>query len=101
MAQAGAGGLTITEVSFTEKFRKAYKKLPPDIQAHVNEALHNLMKNPRPASLRFEKLKGYRKPNIYTIHATPNHSHKISFELNGSSAILRNVDTHKLIDRQP
>ncbi len=101
MAQAGASGLAITAVSVTEKFRKAYKKLPPDIRAHADEALHDLMKTPRPASLRFEKLNGYRKPNIYTIHATPNHSHKISFELNGSNAILRNIDTHKLIDRQP
>ncbi|MCB1934918.1 MAG: hypothetical protein KDF59_03130 [Nitrosomonas sp.] len=93
--------LVIHEVAFTERFKRAYKSLPQDIQKQVNGALHSLMKNPRPASIRFEKLKGYRKPNIFTIHATSNHSHKVSFELDGTLAILRNVGTHKLIDRNP
>ena len=92
-----SNSLVIHEVAFTDRFKRAYKSLPQDIQNQVNNALRNLKKNPRPASIRFEKLKGYRKPNIFTIHATANHSHKVSFELDGTLAILRNVGTHKLL----
>lgn len=40
-------------------------------------------------------------PSIFTIHATRNHSHKISFEIEGDVAIMRKIGTHKEIDRSP
>jgi plasmid maintenance system killer protein len=40
------------------------------------------MANPRPPGLRFEKLQGYRRPDIYTIHVTGNF--KISMEIEGN-----------------
>jgi hypothetical protein len=91
----------IIEILATDRFKREYKKLSPDIQSHVDSALADLLKNPIPKSRRFEKLKGFHNPCIYTIHATPNHSHKISFELKGSRATLRHISTHKLIDREP
>jgi hypothetical protein len=54
-----------------------------------------------PGRLRFEKLSGYKNPAIYTIHVTANHSHKVSFALLGTTAILRKIGTHKEIDRAP
>ncbi len=91
----------ITKITSTGRFRNKYKKLTEDIKKHVETALADLLKSPLPSYLRFEKLKGIKNPSIYTIHITPNHSHKISFELNGLEVTLRNIGTHKEIDRSP
>ena len=101
MTLVGLGGVKITEISYTEKFKQDFKKLEPDLQDKVKEAIKQLSSYPFPRSLRFEKLKGIKNPSVFTIHVTSNHSHKLSFELCGSSAILRRIGTHKLIDRNP
>ncbi|WP_160320676.1 hypothetical protein [Pseudomonas asplenii] len=76
-------------------------KLPEGIKAQAKQALKDLLKHPQPGYLKLEKLKGYKRPDIYTIHFTGNNSHKISFEMSSDKAIMRNVGTHKLIDRNP
>ena len=65
----------------------------------VDAKLRELLENPRPPGLAFEKLKGYTRPNIYTIHITCNY--KLSFEIEGSLAVLRRVACHNDIDRLP
>lgn len=82
-------------------FQNDYKSLPDDIKAQLKERLKLLLEDPPPKKLRLEKLSGYKKPGIYTIHITANHSHKLSFELVGSVAVLRRIGTHKDIDRKP
>jgi mRNA-degrading endonuclease RelE of RelBE toxin-antitoxin system len=99
MTIVGSGGVVITQFAPTEKYKKQFKKLPSDIQKEAKEKLKDLLKNPRPPGLRFEKLKGYSNPNIYTIHITGNF--KMSFEIKGSVAVLRCVGNHNEIDRRP
>ncbi len=99
MTITGKGGVVVTNITLTEAFKKRYKKLPEEIKPLLAGKLDDLKKNPMPAGLRFEKLKGYTKPNIYTIHLTGNF--KLSFELEGCNAILRNVGNHNEIDRKP
>ncbi len=87
---------------YTEaSFKNSYRKLPEEIQDVVDSALENLLLHPQPKKLRLEKLQGNNKPPIYTIHVTPNHSHKLSFELRGDVAVMRKIGTHKEIDRSP
>jgi len=82
-------------------FKKDYKKLPKNIQEKVDACLTGMLQNPMPAKLRFEKLVGFKNPNIFSVHVTGNHSHKLSFEINDGIAILRRISTHKKIDRAP
>lgn len=93
--------LIIRTLEVPERFKKALAKLPEDIKALAKQALKDLKKSPQPGYLKLEKLKGYRRPDIYTIHFTGNNSHKISFEMDSDKAVMRNVGTHKLIDRNP
>ena len=65
----------------------------------LNGKLRDLLRNPMPPGLRFEKLQGYRNPSIYTIHVTGNY--KASMEIDGDTATLRRVGTHNEIDRRP
>lgn len=96
-----SNGIKIENKIFTDRFKRDYKKLSPDLKIHVDNALKGLERNPIPSSLRFEKLKGYKNPNIYSIHVTSNHSHKITFEILSSTAIFRRIGTHKEIDTEP
>ena len=99
MTIIGKGGVVIASITLTEAFKKRYKKMPEDIQSLFPGKIDDLQKSPMPAGLRFEKLKGYTKPNIYTIHLTGNY--KLSFKIEGDNAILRNIGTHNEIDRNP
>ncbi|HFD80453.1 MAG TPA: hypothetical protein ENK05_08715 [Gammaproteobacteria bacterium] len=96
-----AGGIRITRVRTTKRFEKDYKKLPDVIKDQVDICLRLLLDDPMPGRLRFEKLNGYRNPNIYSIHVTRNHSHKLTLEIEDNVATLRRVGTHKTIDRSP
>lgn len=99
MTQVGRGGVSVTAISHKSTFERDYRALDPEIQKEVDEALEKLLMDPRPPGIRFEKLQGHRKPAVYTIHATGNF--KISFEIDGSVAILRRCGKHDYIDRKP
>ena len=47
---------------------------------------------------RLHALHGYRNPKVFTIDVLINHAYKISLEINGETANLRRVATHKVID---
>ncbi|MBA2593420.1 MAG: hypothetical protein M3495_14605 [Pseudomonadota bacterium] len=81
MTRVGAGALRITEVSFKNRFRRDLRKLPPEIRERLMERLKALYQDPIPAGLRFEKLKGYARPDIYTFHIDGNY--KASIEIHG------------------
>ncbi len=85
-------------------FENSYRRLTPDIKQQAKEAIKKLLscgKSPFPKSLCFEKMKGYKNPNIYAIHITPNNSHKASFEIIKNVAVFRQIGTHKELDRAP
>ena len=99
MTQVGAGGVSITRWSKTKRFHKDYEKLTIQYRDLVDGKLQDLAGNPMPPGLRFEKLKGYSDPDIYSIHITGNY--KATMEINSATAILRRVGTHDDIDRAP
>lgn len=82
-------------------FQNDFKALDTEVKAAAKDAISLLLRDPQPKKLRLEKLSGYKRPGIFTIHITANHSHKLSFELIDGIAVLRRIGTHKLIDRTP
>jgi len=99
MTVVGSGGVVIKKVDKKNKFTRDFQKLTPHYQELFREKLKDLLKDPRPPGLRFEKLQGYRNPNIYTIHLDGNY--KASFEIEGDTVIFRTVGPHNKIDRSP
>lgn len=99
MTVVGSGGVVITSFQMTARFQRDYRKLSADLQEKTDKKLMDLLKNPRPPGLAFEKLKGYCQPDIYTIHITGNV--KLSFTITGQTATLRRVAIHDDIDRSP
>lgn len=99
MTDVGVGGVVITRWSKSKRFHREYDDLETQLKDLVDQKLQDLVLNPRPPGLRFEKLKGHSNPDIYTIHVNGNY--KISMEIRGSYAWLRRVGNHNEIDRQP
>lgn len=99
MTIVGSGGVIIEQVTYGSRFKKEYKKLSSELQNQVDSTVDSLIGKNRSAGIRFEKLKGYANPNIYTVHVTGNY--KLSFEINGNIAFLRRVGNHNEIDRAP
>lgn len=99
MTEVGSGGVKITELIAKKGFDRYLKDLTTEMQNKLGDKLNDLRADPRPPGLRFEKLKGYKNPAIYTIHLTGNY--KVSMEIIGSVAYLRKVADHDTIDRAP
>ncbi len=91
--------LGIRKFQRKERFERAYKKLDPRIQREVDETLKDLQKNPIPRGRRVKKMRGHHNPEIW--EARVNDNFRITFELNGDTAILRNVDSHNLLHGNP
>lgn len=93
--------MEISLIELTERFERDYKRLPPELQRLAKEIIKNQLKPwPSKKALRHHTLSGY-KPTIHKIDITPNHSHQITFWLDGSVARLLRIGSHKEIDRQP
>lgn len=94
--------MPITEFEYKSgRFARDLKRLDKETQQAVKDAINDLLKTPVPQVRRMHSLGGYRNPKIYTIDVFPNHSYKISFEIEGTTAILRRVGSHGDIDLLP
>lgn len=92
-------GIEITKWKPLRTFEKDIKGLPADTLTEIKNSLKKLIENPKSGKLRLKTVTGSKKPKIYAIHVTGNHTHKITFELDGTTAILRRFGTHREIDR--
>jgi mRNA-degrading endonuclease RelE of RelBE toxin-antitoxin system len=75
---------------FTNRFKKAYRRLPQDIQSKVKKAIRLLDEDPRHPSLRVKRIQGTDK--VYEGRIA--RKYRFSFEFEGEVRMLRNVDTH-------
>ena len=91
----------IDAIDYKASFQKDLLKSPPNVQEAVRVALIELMKNPQPAKLRLHSLEGCFHPRILKIDVFPNRSWQITFEMDGTKAILRRLARHRDIDRRP
>jgi mRNA-degrading endonuclease RelE of RelBE toxin-antitoxin system len=89
----------IARWSKLKRFHKEYDKLDVATKDLVDSKLQDLTQSPMPPGIRFEKLKGYTNPDIYTIHVNGNY--KISLEIKSQHAHLRRVASHDELHRAP
>jgi len=84
-------------IIFSERFVRAYDRLPEEIQKKVKKALQLLDDDPRHPSLQVHPIRGYR--NLY--EARVDLKYRISFEFDGENKILRNVDNYDECSKNP
>ena len=93
--------IKIDGFAYSERFKRDIRGVMPEVQEAVKAALKLLQANPRAKALRLHPLKGMPKPTVWKIDVFANHSWQVTFELNGSTAELKRIGTHKEIDRDP
>ena len=93
--------IQVERFAYSERFKDEFQKLEPSVQAAAKDALDTLLRHPQSKSLRLHPLTGLPKPTVWKIDVFANHSWQITFELNGSTAELKRIATHKTTDRDP
>jgi addiction module RelE/StbE family toxin len=79
----------------TDRFKKDYQKLPPDIQQRVDQKLRFLARDPRHPSLRIHKLRAVR--GLWELSVTVNY--RVVFEINDEYYVLLGVGSHRIVDQ--
>lgn len=75
---------------FTNRFKKAYQRLPPTIKNIVKKALRLLVENPKHPSLHIKRIQGTDK----IFEGRIDLKYRFSFEYDNEDILLRNVDNH-------
>jgi mRNA-degrading endonuclease RelE of RelBE toxin-antitoxin system len=82
---------TMPKIEVTLRFKKAYRKLPPEIQKKIQKALRLLAENPRHPSLRTKPIQG--TAGIY--EARVDRSYRMTYErLPDDKVLMRVVGKH-------
>jgi len=81
----------------TERFRRAYRSLSSQDRKRVQKALHLMAEDLRYPGLRVKRVQGTTK--IWEARA--GRSIRLTFEVEGTDLILRNVGQHDDALRQP
>ena len=76
-------------------FKRDYKKLTPQSQKRINQALLQMERDLKHPSLEIKKLKGTN--SIWEARASK--SLRITFNLKGKLIILRTSGEHKILNR--
>lgn len=93
--------MPIAKIELTDRFKRDFKRLDPALQLRVETILtEQLIPWPTRGTLRHHTLSGI-KPPVHVLDVVGNHSHQITFQLDGDVAKLLRVGTHREIDRRP
>lgn len=93
--------IKIKDLDYKRTFERDVRKAPPEVRRVLESVLDDLLKYPQPKKLRFHSLNGFFHPKIYKIDVFSNKSWQITFEMDGSTAVLRRLGTHREVDRFP
>ncbi|RST47327.1 type II toxin-antitoxin system RelE family toxin [Variovorax sp. MHTC-1] len=93
-----AGGFRV--VGRTDRFKKDFARLDAQQQQAVLECIRDLALNPIPTVRRYHCVSN-KRPKVYSLDVFPNHSYKMTIQIEGSDVTLRRVGTHKSIDGNP
>jgi mRNA-degrading endonuclease RelE of RelBE toxin-antitoxin system len=86
---------SINKFVWLPRFRQDYKKLSPQFQKRINQALLPMERDLKHPSLETKKLKGTN--SVWEVKTSK--SLRITFNLKGNLIILRTVGEHKILNR--
>ncbi len=86
------------KIEASQRFKDAYRDLPPEIQAKVKKALRLMAENIRHPSSQTKPIQGV--PGIYEARVDQNH--RITYErLPGNKVRMRTIGKHEEALRHP
>jgi hypothetical protein len=91
----------VADLRRTDAFDRDAASAPQDVFDDATAALTKLLQNPHANALRLHSMSGFPKPTIFKMDVRPDKSWQITLELDGQTAVLLRLATHKQIDRRP
>jgi len=86
-----------TPIDVAPRFKRAYKKKPPEMQAVIDRAVARLRANPRDPALGTHKIWG--TPGVWA--ADLDRGNRLTFHWDGDTIVLRNHCNHDILNRNP
>jgi len=80
-----------------ERFRRAYRGLPSEVQKRVDKQIAFLSENIHHPSLRAKKIKG----RVEIWEARVDYQHRLTFEIIEDTILLRVVGNHDVVLKNP
>lgn len=77
-------------------FRREYQQLPEDVRSRAEKAIRLLLEDPRHPSLQAKKMHGSKG----RWEARVSLSHRITYQKDGDSIILRRIGTHDILKKE-
>jgi mRNA-degrading endonuclease RelE of RelBE toxin-antitoxin system len=93
--------LKVANFDWLPRFQRAFKKLDEQVQQDVKDTLKKLKENPDLPGLNVEKLSTKKKGKKHAYSVRVNQNFRISFALDGTTVVLRNVGTHNKVYTNP
>jgi mRNA interferase RelE/StbE len=88
------------KLEYTEKFKRSFKKLSPEVQTGFATQLKKFLANPNPPyhpSLRIKKIQGTDRIFEFTVTM----GIRMTFEFTEQGILLRNIGEHDLTLKKP
>jgi len=82
-------------LTFTNTFRKGYKKLPAKIQTKAQAAIQVMTENPFHPELQFKKM--VNTPNIYELRL--DRSFRLTYTVSDQTVLLRVIGSHNVLKK--
>ena len=89
--------IRIGKLRYKQSFKKDFNQLPSDVRKRADRCLEDLLSNPISRSRQVKKRKGAQKnkPDIWQARVT--RDVRLTFEMDGETALLRRIGTHSRI----
>ena len=85
-------------IEATDRFKKAARKKPRQMQEAIAQRIQMLASNPRHPQLRTHKMQG--RQNVWEAYVD-NDGNRITFQWDGDVILLRNNCNHDMLYRNP
>lgn len=91
--------LGIERINRLSRFTKAYRRLEPEVQDHVDAVIRELELEHMPVGRDLKKRKGARNPAVYQVRV--DRHFRLTFHVADGVAVLRNVGSHDQVRANP
>ncbi len=89
--------MALTPIRTEARFKRAYRKKPPEMQVVIDRAIVRLRVNPRDPVLGTHRIRSVR--GVWA--ADLDRANRLTFHWDGDTIVLRNHCNHDILNRNP
>ena len=91
--------LKVSKLQYTRAFKKDFKRLNTNSKKIAKRTFEELLAGTVANSRDLKKLSGFNNPEIWQVRLSI--GYRMTFHMNGTTAVFRRVGTHRAIEVSP